>query len=73
MSPRPLALVTGAAHRLGKAFALTLARLGYDIILHYHRSEEDALQTKAEIESVSRSVTLAQADLTDPAQISAFV
>ncbi|NJC98055.1 MAG: short-chain dehydrogenase [Anaerolineales bacterium] len=64
-----LALVTGAAHRLGKAFALTLARRGYDILLHYHHSQDAALQTKAEIESVSRRVILAQADLTDPAQI----
>ena len=34
----PLALVTGAAHRLGKVFALTLARQGFDILLHYHHS-----------------------------------
>jgi pteridine reductase len=69
----PLALVTGAAHRLGKVFALTLARLGYDIVLHYHSSEEEALQNKAEIESLSRRVILAQADLTDPAQIQSLV
>ena len=69
----PLALVTGAAHRLGKSFALTLARLGYDIILHYHSAEEEAIQTQTEIESLSRRVILAQADLTDPAQIKALV
>jgi len=69
----PLALVTGAAHRLGKSFALTLARLGYDIILHYHSSSESALQTKLEIESLSRSVTLAQADLTNPPEIQSLI
>ena len=69
----PLALVTGAAHRLGKSFALTLARLGYDIILHYHSSSESALQTKLEIESLSRSVTLAQADLTNPSGIDSLL
>lgn len=69
----PLALVTGAAHRLGKVFALTLARQGYDILLHYHRAEEEALQTKAEIESEGGSVILAQADLTDPSQIPAML
>jgi pteridine reductase len=68
-----LALVTGAAHRLGKAFALTLARAGYDIVLHYHASEGEALQTKAEIESLSRTVFLAQADLTSPSEISSLV
>lgn len=69
----PLALVTGAAHRLGKAFALTLARLGYDIALHYHSSEGAALQTQSEIESISKRVTLIRADLTDPAQIKSLV
>jgi len=69
----PLALVTGAAHRLGKVFALTLARQGFDIVLHYHRSREAALQTQAEVEAVGRRVTLSQADLTDPAQIQSLV
>jgi NAD(P)-dependent dehydrogenase (short-subunit alcohol dehydrogenase family) len=69
----PLALVTGAAHRLGKVFALTLARQGFDIMLHYHRSLDEALQTQAEIESIGRRVILSQADLTDPAQIQALV
>ncbi|HSJ89150.1 MAG TPA: SDR family oxidoreductase [Anaerolineales bacterium] len=69
----PLALVTGAAHRLGKVFALTLARQGLDIVLHYNHSEGAALETKAEIESVGRHVTLAQADLTSPVEIQSLV
>src|SRR5215813_11998102 len=69
----PLALVTGAAHRLGKSFALTLARLGYDIVLHYHAAEDEARQTQAEIESLSRKVFLAQADLTQPAEIYSLI
>ncbi|MCI0556582.1 MAG: SDR family oxidoreductase [Anaerolineae bacterium] len=69
----PLALVTGAAHRLGKTFALTLARLEYDIILHYHLAEDEAIQTRAELESLGSSVILSQADLTDPAQIKSLV
>jgi len=69
----PLALVTGAAHRLGKVFALTLARHGCDILLHYHHSLDAALQTQAEIESVGSRAILARADLTDPAQISSLL
>jgi pteridine reductase len=69
----PLALVTGAAHRLGKTFALTLARQGFDILLHYHQSLDLALQTQMDVESVGSSVALYQADLTDPAQIQALV
>jgi NAD(P)-dependent dehydrogenase (short-subunit alcohol dehydrogenase family) len=69
----PIALVTGAAHRLGKVFALTLARHGFDIVLHYHRSLDAALQTKAELEAVGSRVMLAPADLTDPAQINSLL
>jgi NAD(P)-dependent dehydrogenase (short-subunit alcohol dehydrogenase family) len=50
----PLALVTGAAQRLGKVFALTLARQGFDIVLHYHQSSDAALETQAELDSVGR-------------------
>src|SRR5688572_20350913 len=73
MSDRQIALVTGGAHRLGKVFAMTLARDGYDILLHYHSAEDEALQTQAEIESLGRRVILARADLTDPSQISALL
>jgi pteridine reductase len=69
----PLALVTGAAHRLGKVFALTLARQGFDIVLHYHQSKDEALQTQAEIETLGRRVILSQADLTSPAQIQLLI
>jgi NAD(P)-dependent dehydrogenase (short-subunit alcohol dehydrogenase family) len=69
----PLALVTGAARRLGKVFALTLARQGFDIVLHYHQSSEAALQTGAEIESLGSRVILMEADLTDPSQIQSLL
>lgn len=69
----PLALVTGAAHRLGKVFALTLARHGFDLVLHYHHSSDAALQTKAELESVGSRITLAQADLTEPSEIDSLI
>jgi len=66
---KPFALVTGGAHRLGKAFALTLARMGYDLLLQYHSAEEQAQKTKAEIESLGVKVHLVKADLTQPGQI----
>ncbi len=67
------ALVTGGAHRLGKAFALTLARLGYDIVLHYHSAVDEARQTQAEIESLNCRVTLAPADLTNATEITSLL
>jgi NAD(P)-dependent dehydrogenase (short-subunit alcohol dehydrogenase family) len=66
---QPLALVTGGAHRLGKAFALSLARMGYDLLLHYHSANQQALQTKSEIESLGVKAHLFKADLTQPDQI----
>ena len=35
-------LVTGAAKRLGRAIALDLAALGWNIAIHYNSSEDDA-------------------------------
>ena len=66
---KPLALVTGGAHRLGKAFALALARMGYDLFLQYHSAGEQAQNTKAEIEAIGARVHLFKADLIQPDQI----
>ncbi len=68
----PLALVTGAAHRIGRAVALELARQGFAIGLHYHQSEELARQTAAELEAVGVPAYLLPADLSDSAQIDAL-
>lgn len=68
-SPPSLAIVTGAAHRLGKALALALARRGYAILLHYHRADYPAAQTAAEIEALGSAAYPVRADLTDPQQV----
>jgi NAD(P)-dependent dehydrogenase (short-subunit alcohol dehydrogenase family) len=65
MDGQPLALVTGAAHRLGKVFALTLARRGYAILLHYHNAADEAAVTADEIRTFGVPAYLTQADLTD--------
>ena len=64
-----LALVTGAAHRLGRIFALTLAKHGYAILLHYHHSVEAANSTADEIRALGVPVFPVEADLTDAGQI----
>jgi len=57
------ALVTGGAHRIGRALALALARAGCDLILHYNRSAERAQVTAVEAEALGARVLLRQADL----------
>src|SRR5512140_464279 len=69
MATQPLALVTGAAHRLGKAFVLALARNGYAILLHYRTSNVQAVNTATEIRTLGVPVFLSQADLSQPNQI----
>lgn len=66
---QPLALVTGAAHRLGKAFALTLARMGYSIALHYRGSADEAEHTVKEIRSMGVDCIPIRADLSIPEKI----
>jgi NAD(P)-dependent dehydrogenase (short-subunit alcohol dehydrogenase family) len=72
MAVQPLALVTGAAHRLGKAFALELARNGYAIVLHYRTSFEQATDAATEIRKLGVPVFLSQADLTIPENIASL-
>lgn len=61
-----LAIVTGAARRLGRLFALTLARRGYALLLHYHASADDAQQTALEISALGCPVFPVRADLRTP-------
>lgn len=64
-----LALVTGSAHRLGKAFALSLARMGYSIALHYRGSADEAEKTVDEIRALGVECIPIRADLTQPEKI----
>ena len=69
MNSQPLAIVTGGAHRLGKAFALSLARMGYSIALHYRGSTDEAEHTVKEIRSLGVDCIPIRADLTVPEKI----
>ncbi|HEU5209028.1 MAG TPA: SDR family oxidoreductase [Longimicrobiales bacterium] len=60
-----IALVTGGAHRVGRALALALARAGCDVAVHYNRSGDDADRTVRDIEALGRRAFPVQADLGD--------
>ncbi len=72
MATQPLALVTGAAHRLGKAFVFALARNNYAILLHYRSSDVHAATTATQIRTLGVPVFLSQADLSQPSQIASL-
>jgi NAD(P)-dependent dehydrogenase (short-subunit alcohol dehydrogenase family) len=59
------ALITGAGRRIGRALALAAAAAGYDVYVHYHRSEGDAQTLADRIGALGRRAVLVQADLAD--------
>jgi len=64
-----VALVTGAAKRIGRAVAVRLATEGADVVIHYNRSKSDADAAVAEIEKLGRASVALQADLCSVAEI----
>ena len=71
--PRPIALITGAARRIGRAIALSLADGGYDIAVHYHRSEAEAAALVREIEAKGRRSVALASNLADASQVARLV
>lgn len=64
------AFVTGGSRGIGRAVALTFAREGAEILLHYHRNRDAAEAVAAEI---GKPVRLLQADLGSASSIDAMV
>ena len=64
-----VALVTGAARRLGFAIARGLAESGADIAIHHHSSPELAEEARGEIVELGSRAEVFRSDLTDPGQI----
>ena len=57
--------MTGAAKRLGREIALQFARQGWDVAVHYGRSEQEAKETVREIGMMGVNSQAFQADLAD--------
>ena len=63
---RPVALITGAARRIGATIARTLHAAGYDLALHYHRSGDVMQALCCELDARRADSTLSLcADLAD--------
>jgi NAD(P)-dependent dehydrogenase (short-subunit alcohol dehydrogenase family) len=65
-------LVTGGAKRIGRALALATAREGAHVLVHYRSSQAAAESTAEQIRALGRKAHTLQADLSDPAQVSAL-
>ncbi|HEX8570093.1 MAG TPA: SDR family oxidoreductase [Caulobacteraceae bacterium] len=60
---RGVALVTGAARRIGRALALEAAAAGYDVAVHYNRSKDAAEALAGEIRELGVRAEIVPADL----------
>ena len=70
---RPVVLVTGAARRIGREIALHLAAHGFDVAVHFHRSEAEAATTVGEAVAAGARAQAFGCDLSDEAATRALV
>jgi NAD(P)-dependent dehydrogenase (short-subunit alcohol dehydrogenase family) len=68
-----VAIVTGAAVRLGRAQALALAEHGARVVIHYNSSSGPALEVTRQIQSMGSDAITVQADLARPMEAPALV
>jgi NAD(P)-dependent dehydrogenase (short-subunit alcohol dehydrogenase family) len=75
--PRPVALVTGAARRIGRVIALELAHAGFDIALHHRgtdgASHVDAQAAAADMRAAGARVELFHADFASADETAALL
>ncbi|MGH1351354.1 MAG: SDR family oxidoreductase [Methyloligellaceae bacterium] len=69
----PVAIVTGAAKRIGRVLSLELARHGWDIGVHYHQSLDEAESLAGEVRKTGRQAILLQADLSSTSDVQEIV
>ncbi|WP_407495142.1 SDR family oxidoreductase [Pseudooceanicola sp. MF1-13] len=67
------ALVTGAGRRIGRAIALDLADMGYDVAVHYGTSADEAEEVAKMIRDKGRTACCVQADLMQEDQVQSLV
>ncbi len=71
---RKVVLITGAAKGIGKAIALELAKCGYDIVINYRYSKQEAEALQAQIiEQYQVNCLAIQADVSQEDQVDEMV
>jgi NAD(P)-dependent dehydrogenase (short-subunit alcohol dehydrogenase family) len=68
-----VAVVTGAARRVGRAIALALAERGAELVVHYRDSEREAQDVLAHAKRLGGKPVAVRAELTDRAQVAEIV
>jgi len=73
VAEQQIALVTGAAKRIGAAIVRDLAAHGYQVAIHCNRSLAEAKALAGELRSKGGKATVFQADLADESQLARLV
>ncbi len=68
-----VALVTGAAKRIGRATAIALADAGANVIVHYNTSRDEAADLVAELEEKGVRAWMVQADFARPEEYGTLI
>jgi len=73
MGKQGCVLITGAARRIGRALAVDLGSHGWQVAVHYHNSEADAVAVVAAITDAGGAAEAVYADLADTTAPAALV
>ena len=66
-------LVTGSAKRFGRAIVLELARAGWNVVVHYNGSEDEARATAAEATALGVKATTVKANLAREEEVQGLI
>lgn len=69
----PNVLITGAAHRIGRAIAFDLAAHGFGVAVHYLNNQDKADELVASIKDVGGRALTVKADLADEDQVKSII
>ncbi len=72
-STKKVAIVTGGGTGVGRATSLLLAQQGYDVVVNYSRSRDDAEKTAADIQALGMRSLAVLADVADDAACRSMV
>jgi 3-oxoacyl-[acyl-carrier protein] reductase len=67
MTERKVAIVTGSATGVGAATALALAQRGYNVVINYSKSEQEAIASEAACRAAGADTLLVRGDVADDA------
>ncbi len=73
MTPRKTALITGSATGVGAATALMLAQRGYNVVINYSKSEQEAKAAQAACAQAGADTVLLQGDVSQDEDCKAMV